>query len=721
MKQGVPRNEFMKTCLTLVFIILVNSGVAGQSFQWKQAVPEEVGLSSEKLNALAGSLEKHRTAALIVIRKDRIALEWYAPGRNESSLHYTASLSKALVGGLSLLLALDDGRLGIDDPVSRYIPQWRDDPARSGITIRHLATHTSGIEDAEMTDGEISSLNARGIIIKDRHMDLPGWKGCFWRQDPDPFRMARDSAPVIFTPGTAYHYSNPGMALLSYAITSSYRGTGVKDIRSLLKERIFDPIGIPEREWQIGYGKTFTADGLDLVPNWGGGSLTPRAVASIGRLMLNKGYWEGKQILDPFLVDLVTAWGGMPVPARTQLDPNPGSGLCWYTNFDGVWQYAPRDLFAGSGAGNQTLVVIPGLDIIIVRNGQNMYDPGKGEGHFYGVEKFLINQIIDAIIEPPYPQSAAISGVRFSPAEEIVRKAEGSDNWPVAWADDGDLYSAYGDGWGFEPKVKEKLSLGLARISGNPPGITGTNIRYESGEQTGQGRNGMKASGMLMVSGRLFMWVRNADGYGKESKLAWSDDHGITWRYSDWRFTEGFGCPTFLNFGKNYEGARDRYVYIYSFDESDAYKPADRFVMARVRKDMLQDRDAYEFFVELKEGKPVWSKEISQRGAVFENPGACYRSGISYNKGLRRYLWCQVNPYSTHPQGPRFEGGFGIYEAQEPWGPWRTVYFTKNWDVGPGETSSLPPRWMSGDGKTCWLLFSGDDCLSARKVEFITR
>jgi len=118
------------------------------------------------------------------------------------------------------------------------------------------------------------------------------------------------------------------------------------------------------------------------------------------------------------------------------------------------------------------------------------------------------------------------------------------------------MYTAYGDGYGFDPKVPEKLSLGIAKISGNPDKFTGENIRSESGEQKGDGKKGKKASGMLMVDGTLYMLVRNADN----SQLAWSKDHGGTWTWSDWRFETSFGCTTFLNFGKNYANARDRFV-----------------------------------------------------------------------------------------------------------------------------------------------------------------
>lgn len=45
--------------------------------------------------------------------------------------------------------------------------------------------------------------------------------------------------------------------------------------------------------------------------------------------------------------------------------------------------------------------------------------------------------------------------------------------------------------------------------------------------------------------------------------------------------------------------------------------------------------------------------------------------------------------------------------------------FTEKWDVGPGEASSFPTKWMSADGKTCYLVFSGDDAFSVRKVSFV--
>jgi hypothetical protein len=49
------------------------------------------------------------------------------------------------------------------------------------------------------------------------------------------------------------------------------------------------------------------------------------------------------------------------------------------------------------------------------------------------------------------------------------------------------------------------------------------------------------------------------------------------------------------------------------------------------------------------------------------------------------------------------------------------VYFTECWDVGPGETSSIPPKWISRDGRTAHLVFSGDDAFSVRRMRFVLR
>ena len=241
-------------------------------------------MSRAALDAWKDRLAALKTNALLVIRHDKIVYEWYAEGHGPERKQGTASLAKAIVGGTSLMVALQDRRLQADDLASRYIPAWRGDPQKSRITIRHLATHTSGIEDAEQDDID--------------HASLPGWKGAFWKREPDPFSIAVHQAPVIFPPGSSYAYSNPGMADLAYAVTASLKGAPQTDIHALLKARVMEPLGIPESNWSIGYGRPYEVDGLQLYANWGGGLFTPRATARIGQLMLHQGVWDGKRLFD---------------------------------------------------------------------------------------------------------------------------------------------------------------------------------------------------------------------------------------------------------------------------------------------------------------------------------------------------------------------------------------------------------------------------------------
>ena len=404
---------------------------------------------------------------------------------------------------------------------------------------------------------------------------------------------------------------------------------------------------------------------------------------------------------------------GLPVVKHeTYFNASDHYGLLWWNNADGTVARVPRDAYWSWGLYDSLIVVIPSLDIVAARAGKSLNKAWSSS--YKAIEPFIepIAMAANTKEAPPYPPSPVIKGIEWAPVETIVRKASGSDNWPVTWADDDNQYSAYGDGWGFEPKTEKKLSLGIVKIAGPPTDFQGINVRTETGERLGQGANGAKASGMLMVDGVFYMMVRNTGN----SQVAWSPDHGKTWKWCDWKFSTSFGAPSFLNFGRNYAGARDNFVYIYSQDAETAYDPADEMLLARVPKNKIRNREAYEFFKGIDEsGRPGWTKDVRQGKPVFTNPGKCYRQQVSYNAGLQRYLWCQVLPTSKHAQGPRFQGGFGVYDAAEPWGPWTTVFYAEEWDVGPGETNSFPTKWMSDDGKVCHLVFSGDDHLSVRR------
>jgi Beta-lactamase len=599
------------------------------------------------------------------------------------------------IGITALALAIQDGKLKLSDKAHKLHPQFGTPPDENAttdwlgeITLFHLATQTAGFEK-------------------------PGGYG-----------------KVLFQPGARWLYSDAGPNWLAECVTLAYK----RDLDDLMFERVFGPLGISREDlvWRDNAYRPHTINGIARSEFGSGINANVDAMARIGYLYLHEGQWRDEQIIPrDFVKQAATAQpeldGLAELDAKDHGNASQHYGLLWWNNADGTLANVPRDAYWSWGLYDSLIVVIPSLDLVIARAGGS-WKRSDGGIH-YDVLRPFFEPIVRAVqkpdaqlqsplksasntvptAEPPYPPSALITCIEWEPAKSIVRLAPGSDNWPLTWGSDDRLYTAYGDGRGFVPFVPKKLSLGIARISGMPPKIQGENLPAPTIEREGDGVAGYKASGLLMVDDVLYLWARNAGN----SRLAWSKDTGKTWTWADWKFTESFGCPACLNFGRNYSGARDRFVYIYSHDHDSAYVPADQMVLARVSQDRITDRSAYEFFQGTDaNGQPRWTPDIRSRQAVFRNPANCYRSGISYNAPLKRYLWCQ-----TLPKGDaRFEGGFGIYDAPAPWGPWTTVYFNERWDVGPGETSSIPTKWINEDGREIYLVFSGDDHFSLRKA-----
>jgi len=697
---GTVRLSRLRVAVAAVLVLLLASAGARPAERswpmpdWSEAAPHDVGMD-------AAAVARARDYALtgggsgLIVRHGRAVLAWGDQGRRYDLKSTTKSIGVAAVG-----LALKDGRLAdLDVRAHRVHPRFgqaKDGTGRrdwlEAVTLFHLATQTAGFAK-------------------------PGGTG-----------------RLLFKPGTQWAYSDSGPNWLAECITLLYR----RDVRDLLFERVFRPLGIGPKDltWRANAYRPRTIDGIERREFGSGISADVDAMARIGYLYLRRGRWDDQRVLPEAFVDACRSVDdrvrGVPVvKPDTYGKASDHYGLLWWNNADGTLEGVPRDAYWSWGLYDSLIVVIPSLEVVVARAGKS-WKRAKGADPYAVLAPFLgalcdsarggavragrgsVRSSSSAAARrfadgAPYPPSPAIRGVRWAPKASTIRLARGSDNWPLAWADDGALYAAYGDGWGFEPRVERKLSLGLARILGSPPQVRGENLRSPSAEQVGDGARGKKASGMVMVDGTLYMAVRNAGN----AQLACSKDRGRTWTWADWRFRDGFGCPTFVTFGRDYAGARDDFVYLASPDSDSAYKAADRMVLARALKRRLMDRDAWMVFRQLDaDGRPVWSADVARRGAVFKHPGRCYRGGVTYAAPLGRYLWVQTLP------GPdvRSRGGFGIYDAPEPWGPWTTVFFAEEWDVGPGESASLPAKWMSPDGHEMHLVFSGEDAFSIRKV-----
>lgn len=329
---------------------------------------------------------------------------------------------------------------------------------------------------------------------------------------------------------------------------------------------------------------------------------------------------------------------------------------------------------------------------------------------------------------PPHPPSPVITEWTWDPVDAIryVPQRDGAfaQSFTLTWADDDGLYVAYNGGSGFDAQPSAQSGWGMARIVGNVDSFEGSNIP-SSAASTGGEIAGSSAGSVLMVEHMLFMWVRGANHAGADSggadnnsqgcRLGWSADGGRTWTWSQWSFAEFSDC-VFINFGANYAGARDEYVYVVAPDSTHSVAPADTFALMRVPKKQMGNRSFYEFLVTVDAGgAPLWSLEEEKRGAVFTNATGAQQSSITYNAALGRYLWWQHHP-APDANSNSF-GGIGIYDAPEPWGPWTTVFFESEWDVDPGESGTLPSKWFSDDGRTVHLAFASDEAFAVRRAQ----
>lgn len=320
---------------------------------------------------------------------------------------------------------------------------------------------------------------------------------------------------------------------------------------------------------------------------------------------------------------------------------------------------------------------------------------------------------------PPYPPSPVIARMTFDWSTHD-RRAQGSDNWQLTWAADDHQYAAWGDGGGFGGTNSDgRVSLGVARVEGPWNNYKGYNVwggKNAAHPATFEG----KSWGMLAVGGALYMWVSPGsplDVMQTEARLHRSTDRGATWQPAAWAFVreDDLTIPTICQFGRDYAGARDSFVYHYfvhprARHDFVAQTPGAIYLL-RAPKDRLMERAAYEFFAGTdSSGRPRWSTELKAKRPVFEDSkGVGWNLSVSYNAGLRRYILMTEHTASSR-------GNLGVFDAPEPWGPWTTVLYlneSEGRQFGAGHVPpncffwNIPTKWQSRDGREFTLVFTG--------------
>ncbi len=293
------------------------------------AQPEEMGMKSEVLKQeLTELLGANKTSAACLLVKGKLVWEYYWKDFGPQSRFDIYSAGKAFTASAIGLLA-DDGKLKVDDPACNILTEWANDE-RKEITIRNLLTMTSGLK-----------LDYKGFV-----------------NSPNP-TDAMLNWPMERPPGTAWSYEQA----TSHALSIIVKRLSGKQPIVLLRERIFNSIGIMEADWL----RSRQGDCL----GWRSVLISARELALFGQFYLNKGRWNGKQLLsedfinqaivnDPLLSKIPVAKGQDDFRRR-------GYGWQMFVNTNGIFEGVDKSGYAFLGAFHNICIVDPTKDFVFVR------------------------------------------------------------------------------------------------------------------------------------------------------------------------------------------------------------------------------------------------------------------------------------------------------------------------------------------------------------------
>jgi CubicO group peptidase (beta-lactamase class C family) len=280
------------------------------------------------------------------------------------------SVTKAFTSTAHGLLS-DDGKCALNTLAKDYNPKLAE--YYPAVTLRHLATMTSGIDG----DGGSYDCDDQGRCDANSLVDL---------------------LPQFFPPGTRYQYWDEATQQYGYVLTQ----IAGEPLPELLQRRILGPIGIGGVSWQ--------SDETEKVLNWTGGlEISASDLARFGHLFLNRGKWQGKQLVSAEWVDAATSVQVPPtIPDALPTSTRQGSGVYgyhWWPNGirpDGTirWPDAPHGTYGRSGHNNNDLVILPAWNIVIVRLG---LDGQRNTGGFpiaNAVYNGFFKRVAEAILHP---------------------------------------------------------------------------------------------------------------------------------------------------------------------------------------------------------------------------------------------------------------------------------------------------------------------------------
>jgi CubicO group peptidase (beta-lactamase class C family) len=324
---------------------------------WEPAAPEEQGLDSRLLLQMLQQIrdKELNLRSIIVVRNHRLVLECYVHPYTRDTLHNTKSASKSIISALTGIALREKKIEDLDRTVLSYFPQYitgQLDPRKHPITLRHLLTMSSGLKIGEQTQDT-------GTIFA----------------NPDPVKAIFEF-PMAENPGERFNYLTP-LALVMAVILKESSG---KTLQELSDTYLFAPLGIINAPWKENpQGFYFT----DV-------ALRPLDMARFGVLYLDKGEWEGKQVVPAEWIEASTK-DRIKTGETSETLGRDSYGYFW-------WRNTSKNMFMALGWGGQQIYVMPGENMVIVTTAS---DFGAALQMVY---HFIIPAVKTSKPLPPNPQ-----------------------------------------------------------------------------------------------------------------------------------------------------------------------------------------------------------------------------------------------------------------------------------------------------------------------------
>ncbi len=334
-----------KLLLLALFLLIIQVGFAQSPYQyvqpntlddgWKTKNLKSSGIDSSLMYKLFSQLKggDHKLHSVLLVKNEALILEEYFNGEHQNKVHDLRSSSKS-IRSLLLGIAIDQGYIAsIDDPISKYLsnptPQKRLDPRKKDITIKHLITMSTGLD---CNDWDKKSKGQEDKVYKKK----------------DWLQYTLD-LPMINDPGEVSNYCSMGVILMTKIIEQASKMT----IDVFAKKFLFEPLGIKNVSWGHTSNKEVISAGKRLY-------MTPRDMAKIGQLVLNKGRWKDKQIVSEKWVEASTT----PKTKITGID----YGYLWW-NIPFKFKDKTTIAKTATGNGGQYIMIFPELEMVAVFTG----------------------------------------------------------------------------------------------------------------------------------------------------------------------------------------------------------------------------------------------------------------------------------------------------------------------------------------------------------------